>query len=207
MAALTIIGAFVFLAVMEYVARSKRRLHSETLRKIVHMVAGIVVATWPFYFTWWEIGLLSLMALGVVSLSVQYNIFRSIHGVNRKSLGEIFFALAIGLLAFLDGSHWIFAVAILHLSLADGLAAIVGVKFGKRTRYEMLGYPKSLAGTATFFATSILLMVVYFAVSGTRDWTLFVTVPCVATLVENVAVFGTDNLFVPLVVAGLLKFF
>ncbi len=205
--ALSIIGAFVFLAVVEYFARTRRKIHSEVTRKVVHMTAGCVVATWPFYFRWWEIGLLGLAALFVVSLSIQYNILQSIHSVNRRSLGEIFFAIAIGLLAFLDGSHWVFAVAVLHLSFADGLAAIIGVKYGKRTRYEIFGYPKSLAGTLTFFVVSVCLTSIYFRVTHTHDWTLFAVVPCVATLVENFAVFGTDNLFVPLVVAGLLKFF
>jgi phytol kinase len=207
LAALSIFGAFAFLAVVEYVSRTRRKIHSEITRKFVHMAAGCFVATWPFYFKWWEIGLLSLAALFVVSISIQYNILKSIHSVNRRSLGEVFFAIAIGLLAFLDGSHWIFAAAMLHLGLADGLAAIVGVKYGKRSRYEVFGYRKSRAGTLTFLAASVVITGAYFGVTHTHDWTLFAVVPLLTTMTENIAVAGTDNLLVPLMVAGLLKFF
>ncbi|HKR81509.1 MAG TPA: hypothetical protein VJR27_00740 [Candidatus Saccharimonadales bacterium] len=207
LAAFSIVGAFVFLAIVEYFSRTRSHVHSEMTRKIIHMAAGIFVASWPFYFTWWEIGLLALAALFVVGVSIQYNIFRSIHSVSRRSMGEIFFAVAIGLLAFLDGNPWVFAIAMLHLGLADGLAAVVGVTVGKRTRYEVFGYPKSWAGTLTFFVVSIVLTAAFFVITDTRDLTMLAVVPVVATLVENFAVFGTDNLFVPLVVAGLLKFF
>jgi phytol kinase len=205
--ALVIVAAFLFLGVIEYLSYTKRIIHSEITRKITHMVAGVVVASWPFYFKWWQIGLLSLASLFVISLSIQYNIFRSIHSVNRHSLGEVFFAIAIGALAFLDGSPWIFAVAMLHLGLADGLAAIVGVTLGKRSRYKVFGYQKSWAGTLTFFIVSVLLTGTYFVITGSQDLTMLAVVPILATLVENFAVFGSDNLFVPLMVAGLLKFF
>ncbi len=205
--AISVFGVFVILVIAEYLSRTRRRLHSEVTRKFVHMSVGTFVASWPFYFKWWEIGLVGLAFLLVVTLSIQYNIFHSIHSVNRRSFGEILFAVAIGLLAFLDGSPWIFAVAMLHLSLADGLAAIVGTLYGKRSRYTIFGYTKSWLGTATFFVVSLGIVSAYFAVTHHVDWPLLVAVPLLATLVENFAVFGTDNLFVPLMVAGLLKFF
>ncbi|HSX07352.1 MAG TPA: hypothetical protein VLG11_00475 [Candidatus Saccharimonadales bacterium] len=207
MALLTVVVAFIFLAVAEYVARTQRKFHSETMRKTVHIVAGCVVATWPFYFPWWMIGLLGLAALVVIAISLQYKTFHSIYGVNRRSIGEILFAVTIGLLAFLAGNRWIFAAAMLHLGLADGLAAIIGVKYGKRNRYKLLGYYKSWVGTATFFAVSAIIMIAYAAVTHSHDFTLLASVPLLTTLVENFAVAGTDNLLVPLMVAGMLKFF
>lgn len=209
LAVLVILGAFLFLAVVEYVSRRLRsKAHSEVTRKITHMTAGCVAAVFPFIFKWWEIGAISLLCLFVVSISIRYNILRSIHSVNRHSLGEVFFALAIGALAFLDGSPWVFAAAMLNLGLADGAAAIIGVKYGKRTRYEVFGYRKSVVGTLAFFVTSFLITGAYLLATHRQDdMTLLMLVPVVATLVENFAVVGTDNLFVPLVVAGLLKFF
>jgi len=209
LAAISIVGSFIVLGIVEYISRTRRKIHSEVMRKTVHMLAGGFVATWPFYLKWWEIGLISLMALFVVNISIQYNIFQSIHSVNRRSLGEILFAIAIGILAFLDGSPWIFAAAMLHLGLADGLAAVIGVKFGKKshTQYKVFGNQKSLVGTLTFFVVSVGITSAYFAITHTHDWQLFMALPVVTTIVENVAVFGTDNLLVPLVVASMLKFF
>lgn len=205
--AISVFGAFLLLIIFEYVSRTHRKIHSELKRKIVHMGAGCFVATWPFYFKWWEIGLVALMALFVVAMSIQYNIFRSIHSVNRRSFGEILFTIAIGLLAFLDGSPWIFAAAMLHLGLADGLAGVVGTLFAKKSRYKVFGYTKSWLGTATFFVVSLAVTTGYFIATHHFDPALLVAIPILTTMVENFAVFGTDNLFVPLMVAGLLKFF
>lgn len=205
--AVSVFGVFLILVIAEYASRTRRAIHSELTRKFVHMSVGTFVATWPFYFKWWEIGLVSLAFLFVVSVSIQWNIFRSIHGVNRRSLGEVLFAVAIGFLAFLDGDPWVFTIAMLHLSLADGFAAIVGVHFGKRTRYQVFGYPKSWAGTLTFLGVSVFITGFYVVgVMATPDLTLLLLVPLIATLVENFSIYGTDNLFVPVVVAGMLKF-
>ena len=95
--------------------------------------------------------------------------------------------------------------AILQMSLADGLAAIFGIRYGGRHRYSVYGYGKSIIGTVTFFVISlgILLGVHHW---GTLDISLaaMVSISLLATLLENFAVHGFDNLLVPVLVALLL---
>ena len=58
---------------------------------------------------------------------------------------------------------------------------------------------------AHFFVVTLLVMGLYIAASGdTAGWTTLLIVPVLATITENVAVSGTDNLVMPMLIALLL---
>lgn len=184
-----------------------RRFHgtSELSRKFVHIVAGSFVALWPYFLSWSEIRGLSLAALLVVLLSKYFKLFRTIHILERDTWGEICFALAVGATTFITHNKAIYAAALLQMGLADGLAAVVGRWLGKGNTYKVLGATKSLAGTAAFIFVgyTILLSASIFSLHITIPWCLAITL--IAALVENVAIRGTDNLLVPLLVAVMLR--
>src|SRR6185369_14661849 len=90
---------FVIVIFAEYLSRVKG-VHSELTRKLVHILVGIFVAFWPFFLSWGQIKFLSLMFFVAVLASMKLGIFNSIHGISRRSMGELLFALVIGLLAF-----------------------------------------------------------------------------------------------------------
>ena len=195
---------FLILVFAEYLSRYKG-VHSELTRKIVHVLVGMFVAFWPFFLSWRQIQLLSLMFLVVVLISIKLNVFGSIHAVARNKMGEVLFAVIIGILAILAPDPWVFAAAMLHLSLADGLAAVVGLAYGEGNSYRILGRTKSLAGSLTFFFSSLLIMIWYLAFSNTAPSAVSVLwLPVVATIAENLSGEGTDNLVIPLLVALVL---
>jgi phytol kinase len=108
-------------------------------------------------------------------------------------------------LAFISNDQWIFAAAMLHLSLADGLAAVIGLAYGENSSYRILGRTKSLAGSLAFFFTSISIMIWYVAFSGAAANAVnLLWLPVVATVAENLSGEGTDNLVIPLLVALVL---
>lgn len=195
---------FCILVFAEYLSRLKQ-IHAELTRKLVHVAVGTFVAFWPFFLSWRQIQLLSLAFFVIVCLSIRLNIFRSIHAVKRSITGELLFAIVIGLLALIITDKWVFMVAMLHLSLADGLAAIVGLGWGDNNSYKVMGRDKSIAGSTAFLISSFCILGVYatFADSGTSFFTLL-WLPFVATAVENIAVQGTDNLVMPMVIAVVL---
>src|SRR5689334_3081303 len=108
---------FVFLVFIEVLAR-KKKIHGEVSRKIIHIVVGSFIAFWPFFMSFRKVQQLSLALLLVVIFSKFFHIFKSIHAVRRFTLGELMFPIGIGLAALLTNSKWIFAAAILHMSLA-----------------------------------------------------------------------------------------
>jgi dolichol kinase len=81
----------------------------------------------------------------------------------------------------------------------------VGIGWGDNNTYKVMGKEKSIAGSLAFLITSYLILIVYAIFSGSS--TSFLTLlwlPVLATAVENVAVNGTDNLILPMVVAMVL---
>lgn len=181
-------------------------LRNEFGRKFVHILVGSFVAFWPLFLTWNQIFFLSAAFVIVVAASKYLGIFRAIHSVQRPTWGEIFFAVSVGLLALLTRDGWMYMAALLHMSLADGLAAIIGTRFGKHTTYTVLGHTKSIIGSATFFVTALIILIGYGIGTNTHiSVAVLLGASFVATLLENVSTRGLDNITVPVWVAIVLN--
>ncbi len=198
---------FALLLIGEYFSRHRKKQHSEISRKFVHITVGSFVALWPLFLSWNQIILMSAAFLAAVIISHKFHIFSAIHTVQRPTWGEMFFAAVVGLLALITHDGWIFAAAILHMSLADGFAAIVGMRYGKKQyRYTVFGHIKSVFGSMTFAGISILILVGYIIGSGHELPLLaLLGITTIATVLENISVRGLDNLTVPLFVAFVLE--
>lgn len=177
----------------------------ELSRKFVHIVAGSFVAFWPYFLSWNQIRVLALAAFIIVAVSKRFNVFKTIHTATRPTWGEAFFALAVGLTTFVTHNPAVYVTALLQMSLADGLAAVIGTKYGVGNDYSVLGAKKSLAGSATFLFVSyiILLSLSLFSTHVAIPWCL--TIAFVATILENIGLRGSDNLLVPMFVAFALR--
>lgn len=203
--------AAIILAVLllsEYLWR-KNIVRGEAARKLIHMAVGTFAAFWPYFLSWEMIQLMSIALLVVVYASWKLNIFHAVHGIKRKTWGELLFPLSIGMLALIRPEAWMFTAALLHMSLADGLAAIAGTRYGKHQQYKVFGYTKTLIGTFTFWIVSfIILTTVIITQSPEFDEVLMLMIvggPLVATVLENIAVKGSDNIVVPLFVLWMLN--
>lgn len=186
----------------------KRQPHGEFSRKFVHITVGSFVAFWPYFLNANEIRLLALAFLIGVGISKKLHIFSAIHSVQRPTLGEFWFALVVGILAFSAAHPHVYTVALLEMSLADGLAAVVGTRFGSNNKYSVFGSAKSLIGTLSFFEVSCALLGYYQVLSpGLLPTSVIPPLALGATLLENVGVRGLDNMLVPLFVAGVLRIF
>lgn len=202
---LTVVSIFALLLINEVLWR-RRQTHNEFSRKFVHITVGSFVAFWPFFLDWDEITGLSLAFIVVVLISKRLKLFQAIHSVQRPTNGELFFALAVGTTALITQNKWIYMAAILQMSLADGLAAIIGTRYGNSNRYTVFGNPKSIYGTLTFFAVSLVILVCFVSMSGVElSLAALTAIACTASLIENFGVEGIDNLLVPVFVATILS--
>ena len=206
--ALTAVVVFVILLLSEYGWR-RGYMTSEVGRKFVHITVGSFVAFWPFFLSWNQIRLLSLGFLIVVIISKYLHVFSAIHSVQRPTYGEVFFAIVVGALTFMTQSKGIYAAALLQMSLADGMAAIVGVEYGLKRqrggRYHVFKHRKTVIGTLTFFVISAALLFAYSADTTRLDLGWALGLAAGATVLENLAVAGLDNLVVPLLIALVLS--
>jgi phytol kinase len=197
---------FVVLCLSEFGWR-RGYMTSEVGRKFVHVTVGSFVAFWPFFLSWNQIRLLSLGFLLVVGISKFLNIFSAIHSVQRPTYGEFCFALVVGLLTFMTHSKAIYAASLLQMSVADGMAAIIGVEYGlkqQRYRYHVFGHTKTWLGSAAFFLISCAILTGYAVDTMHLVWYGVIVLAATTTLVENIGLFGLDNLFAPLLVALVL---
>ncbi|HUC95984.1 MAG TPA: hypothetical protein VMR76_03465 [Candidatus Saccharimonadia bacterium] len=202
---LTLLAIFLLLSVNELLWRKKIFRH-EVSRKLIHIIVAVFVSFWPYYLSYKTIGLIAIAFLIVVILSRQFKIFMSINDVSRTSYGDIFFALGILALAIFAPAKAIFTIALLCVGLSDGLAAIIGVKYGRNNRYKIFHNFKSMTGTITVAITTfvILILVNYFRSMHLPINTLII-VPLVVALVESVSVLGTDNFFIPISVLVMIS--
>ncbi len=196
---------FVLLLLSEILWRRKV-LRGETSRKILHILIGGYIAFWPQFLSFREIQYVSIALFLVVLLSHRLHLFHAINDVKRKTWGDLLYAVGIGLTATLTHSSWVFAVAILHLSVADGLAGLIGSRYGKSTQYKVLGNNKSLIGTGTFIVASFIILAIFSqSCPMTTAPILIAVLPFVAALIENIGVRGTDNVLIPLLIVAVFS--
>lgn len=205
---LAIVGIVLVLLTAELLWRRKA-ISGETGRKFVHIVAGSFIAFWPYFLSWPQIEILAAGGLVLTIIARWTGLFHVGFDVKRRGLGEVFFPVGVGFAALISNSPLVFTIAILHLSLADGFAAIVGLRYGMRRKYKVWSYLKTVVGTLTFwFISSLIVLAATFSSQQLPHWPLWpvlIWLPVAATLVENVAISGLDNVAVPLLVIVVLR--
>lgn len=202
---LIVVFCVLLLLVLGNYLFDRQLLKGEYSRKFVHITVGTFVAFWPWIISWREIQVLGLLMLAGVFINHRKKIFKFSKGIHRKTYGDYFYAMTITLCALLTTNKVFFAIAILHLALADGLAAVIGTEFGKMWRYKMFNQTKTILGSMAFWVTSlyILGLGVLFAnsnISFNSYALLLLLLPPALTIIENFAVLGLDNITVPLIV-------
>lgn len=205
---ITVLVVFAILMIGERIKKHER-LNPEIARKFIHISVGSFVAFWPFFLNDNAIYVICLAFVAVILFTRFSGLFPSIHKVPRKTWGDILFPVGIAATLWLAADPWIFTAAILHLSLADGFAALAGEKYGKTNGYKILGYRKTFAGNAAFFVISLAITtcLIWFepgSFASIAMPTLFL-VPIFATTIESLSVRGSDNILVPVLLTLLLN--
>ncbi|WPF90195.1 SEC59/DGK1/VTE5 family protein [Cyanobacterium aponinum AL20118] len=205
----------VYIGGLLLIAEILNRLHktdSELTRKIVHIGTGNVIL-----LAWWlnitsDVILLAVITASIVAIASYYlPILPSVNSVGRHSLGTLFYAISIGILTALfwhEGEKQFTAIGILIMSYGDGMAALIGQKWGKH-KYQLLGNKKSWEGSLTMTLVSILVVISIFGIVATIQTKLFIIALLIgifATILETFSPFGIDNLTVP-VICGTLAYY
>ena len=194
------------LLVAEYGYR-RQWWRGEGARKLVHITVGVQAAVWPLYLDWFEIRLISIVLTIGFIVCMQLRLFQSIGTVKRLSYGEVLFTLMIGALTLVTDSAATYAAAMLHLSVADGLAALIGQRFGRGNRYKVFGHTKSIAGSGAFLLTSLIILTAYsFIAPPGLAWWAVLGGAITATILENIGTFGSDNILVPAFIIAMLQY-
>lgn len=197
-------GIFALLLISELLGQ-KKILRGDLQRQFVHITVGSFIAFWPWLVSFDTIAWLGAAMLAIVLINRRKKLADFYSEVDRTSYGDIFYALAVIFAAILADDKIFFALAILTMALGDGLANVVGQKYGKKWKYKFLGHTKTVVGSMAIWLVSLSVLGVglLFAqefVDYSAYTTLLLVMPPLLVLVENTAIWGLDNLVVPVVV-------
>ncbi|HLP91365.1 MAG TPA: SEC59/DGK1/VTE5 family protein [Nostocaceae cyanobacterium] len=204
-----IAAAWVLLIILIAWVVSRRQNNTEIIRKIVHIGTGNVIL-----LAWWLnipafVGIsASIVAAIITLLSYLFPILPGINSVGRQSLGTFFYSVSIGILVawfwYLNQPQYA-AIGILIMAWGDGLAALIGQRFGKH-KYKIFSSQKSWEGSFTVTVVSYLICSLILLGTQGNNWQSWVTslaVAILATVLEAFSLLGIDNLTVPLGSAAL----
>ena len=180
---------------------------AELQRKCVHVTTGLYALSLPLTFgEVWPVLLLSVLSIAVMAAMrlpamARSRIGSTIHGIERKSYGEILLAVAVGFTFFRSiDNPVLYVLPILVLTFSDAAAALAGVHYGKRL-FTVEDGVKSFEGVTIFFlVTFIIAMVTLLLMTDIERPNvilLSLVVAAFGALLEADSWRGLDNLFVP----------
>jgi phytol kinase len=181
----------------------------EMIRKIVHIgVGNVILLAW-----WLEIPAIIAITAAIIAsiitlLSYLLPLLPSINNIDRKSFGTFFYAVSMGVLVawfwYLDQPQYA-ALGILIMAWGDGLAALIGKRFGQH-KYYVWGMQKSWEGSLTMiFVSYMVSILILLKTIGNiwQSWLISAGIALIAGVLEAFSVWGIDNLTVPLGSASL----
>lgn len=207
LAGAAIAGFFVAMAGLKRLAQ-RHAWPAELQRKIIHIGTGLFAMALPWLFADdWPIYVILGLAMGVMAvlrlpMVRQRGLGTALHGVKRRSYGDVLLAISVGLcLQFSEREPILYLLPLAVLTLGDAAAALAGSAYGRRF-FAVEGGHKSFEGSTIFFLVTMLLAMICLLlltdVPRAQVILLAVLVSAFATLVEADSWRGYDNLFLPM---------
>lgn len=199
--ALLIIPSTIFIVGTEVLKR-KFALPTAYTRRFIHIGTAMVAGFAPLFATRDQLIIVCIFFIVLLLLGRSYTLFLAIHGVDRKSFGDIYLPLGVILsaLIFLPQDIHVFQFGIFIMGISDAVAGFVGEKFGKHN-IEVYNNKKSIEGSIAFFICSLILTFAFFPFVGYQ----IVVIPIILTMTEFGLVHGFDNLILPIIAAFLAQ--
>lgn len=193
---------------------AKFAFSAEITRKTAHTLATLFSLIFLTTFqSYWYVVILALVFFLLLVVGKRFQLFQSIFGVQRKTAGSYLLPLAIGLLFVISketDNRLLFILPILILGISDPLAGLFGTLYGDHTRRVVLfhhEFDKTFMGSSVFCLSAFVITLVvlpFFAFTGYPLLLAALGVAVLATFVEFISSYGTDNITVPLVLCLVL---
>jgi phytol kinase len=212
----SVLAALAALMLAVRLLQARGWVGSEVGRKLVHAGMGLIALSLPWIFAdprpVWILAVIAILLLGAVRLVpvAAQRFGQVLGGVNRASLGEIFFPPGVATAFTLaHGQAAAFCGGVGVLALGDTAGALVGTRWGRR-RYVIFGHTKSWEGSAAVWLVSSGCIAIASAAlgdsgMGPAQLGRALLTGAVAALAEAVLPYGLDNLVLPVLVVILMR--
>lgn len=231
--------AYLYVVVVLVVGEILRKVFdksSEFTRKIIHIFAGFSIYTVLFFDHPWVANIVAgtfLILLYLAGPSSPVKALREMFGTmereeeGEKLWGPFYYAVSVLTLTIiftttgLEMYYYLAAACLTIMYLGDGLASVIGKRFGKRIYTVFDGSKRSIIGSLTMFSAGFGAAIFAMWFNGifaieinygipfvTLTWDLIIILALIAagiaTLIEFFSPLGMDNLTVPLGTCPLL---
>ncbi len=194
-----LILVYGYIAILLIISEKVLNKYPTFSRKFLHIMVGNVIFILPLFTNQFVITFLAAAPFIVLTFlmspysPIKFNdrISTSGHG-----MGLVYYAISWTVLAFFFyDQQWIIAVGIAAMSYGDGMAALIGEKFGKH-KYNVFGDKKSFEGSITMFLVLIVTLGIVLAYYNifTASFMIIPVVALVATIFEGITPKGLDNI-------------
>ncbi len=211
--------SFLFLALVIAVGiflKLRFSISSESMRKFVH----IGVSNWWFI----EVGFFTSLGyalVGPIFFIIANSLFTFLDwgkalGMDdrKRNYGLIYFPITLLIMVVMQyqgfASSLACSIGVLIMGYGDGLAALIGTKWGKK-RLPLSFTKKTYLGTLVIACVSFLItfigLVAYSLLGSGAIVAISLLIALVSAVVEAITPFGLDNLSVPLIAVLLLEVF
>ncbi|MBC7118719.1 MAG: phosphatidate cytidylyltransferase [Methanobacteriaceae archaeon] len=161
-------------------------------------MVGNILFILPVFKSWWVMTFLAAAPfIPLTFLISPYSPIKMEHKVSSygHGLGLVYYSISWTLLALLFFDRpWIIGIGIAAMSYGDGLASLIGEKYGRR-KYNVLGDVKSVEGSLAMFITLLItlpLILLYYV--QPIEWPIIFAIAATATMIEGVTPKGLDNI-------------
>jgi phytol kinase len=218
--ALTVIFliAITLLLIFNELIYRRLGLKGEITRKFAHFTATLSTITFPYLFNdHWYVLVLACIFFLLLFISRNYTYLKSIHDIQRVSVGSYMLPVAIYLTFLISHkleNKLLFILPMLVLAICDPVAGILGINLQKYNhRIKIFGWKmqKTWLGTLSFFLSCFIvsLIALYFheMLFTVRMFWLSLIIAITGALTELFSWKGMDNLFIPMSVLLILMVF
>lgn len=174
----------------------RRGVGADATRRYTHAAGASVAALLPALLSLGETVALGGAVAAILAWTHRQGLLRSVHGVERPTLGAALFPLGLALAAIVGWTQPAsYVLGTLTFALADPAAAVVGARL-ESPRWRVWKGTKSLAGSLAFAGVVLVIGLVATA------WAPIAIAAIVAAaiflaVVEGSLGFGLDNLVLP----------
>ena len=182
-------------------------LSSESSRKFIH----IGVSNWWFiliaYFDSLAYALIGPLTFVVLNTVVVYTNLATLVGISeeRRNMGLIYYPISLTILVILGFYGvfplWACGIGIIVMGYGDGLAAVIGGRWGKRKIWGR----KTQLGTLVMALVTFIVLIIFSAWYNLKGvwsfpwWFSLTLISATVALTEAYTPYGLDNISVPLV--------
>ena len=132
---LSLLYVLVVVLSVEIYFRKKACTNKETFRKIIHiLISNYIIIVCYFNTVYYFAMIPSSIFIFVNILSNKFRIIKSMERKTKNYCGTIWYALSVTMVvifSFTIGCKYIALASVLVLGYGDGIAALIGSKFGK----------------------------------------------------------------------------